>query len=80
MKHLTKSKYELQNLISGTSSASYDALIQAVTRHLGSGTKTSPVAEEKHQNKYQETARLIIFSDCPGRSEGLLWRNLSYFC
>ena len=62
MKHLTKSKYELQNLISGTSSASYDALIQAVTQHLRRGTKTSPVAEEKHQNKHQETARLIEFS------------------
>ncbi len=48
-------KYELQNLISGKSSASYDALIQAVASHLRSGKRTSPMAKEKHQNKAQET-------------------------
>ncbi len=52
-------KYELQNLISGKSGASYDALIQTVTSHLRSGKRTGPMAEEKHQNKAQETKELI---------------------
>ena len=55
-------KYELQNLISGKSSASYDALIQAVASHLRSGKRTSPMAEEKHQNKVQEKEKLIEFA------------------
>ncbi len=54
-------KYELQNLISGKSSASYDALIQAVASHLRCGKRTSPMAEEKYQNKVQETEKLIEF-------------------
>lgn len=55
-------KYELQNLISGKSGASYDALIQTVASHLRSGKRTSPMAEEKHQNKAQETEKLIEFA------------------
>lgn len=55
-------KYELQNLISGKSGASYDALIQTVASHLRSGKRTSPMAEEKHQNKAQETEGLIDFA------------------
>lgn len=55
-------KYELQNLISGKSSASYDALIQTVASYLRSGKRTSPMAEEKHQNKAQETKELIAFA------------------
>ena len=55
-------KYELQNLISGESGASYDALIQTVASHLRSGKRTSPMAEEKHQNKAQETEELIDFA------------------
>jgi hypothetical protein len=55
-------KYELQHLISGKSGASYDALIQTVASHLRSGTRTSPMAEEKHQNKAQETEELIEFA------------------
>ena len=55
-------KYELQNLISGKSGASYDALIQTVTSHLRSGKRASLMAEEKHQNKAQETEKLIEFA------------------
>jgi hypothetical protein len=55
-------KYELQNLISGKSGASYDALIQTVASHLRSGKRTSPMAEEKHENKAQETEKLIEFA------------------
>lgn len=55
-------KYELQNLVSGESSASYDALIQAVARHLRRGKRTSPKAEEKHKNKSEEKKKLIAFA------------------
>ncbi|SFT43581.1 hypothetical protein SAMN04489724_0745 [Algoriphagus locisalis] len=57
-----QTKYELQHIIQGASSASYDALIQTVSHYLKSGKRTGPVAEEKHQNKIQETARLKVFA------------------
>ncbi|MCF6283709.1 MAG: hypothetical protein L3K26_00740 [Candidatus Hydrogenedentes bacterium] len=60
--NLKQIKYDLQNLISGKSGASYDALIQTVASHLRSGKRTSPMAEEKHQNKAQETEELIGFA------------------
>ena len=53
-------KYELQNILSGKSGGSYDATIQAITRHLRTGQRTSPVAEKKHQNK--EKKQLINFA------------------
>jgi len=65
-------KYELQNLISGKSGASYDALIQAVAGHLRSGKRTSPMAEEKHQNKAQEKEELIDFA----KSNNLILENI----
>ncbi|MBO6536817.1 MAG: hypothetical protein JJ966_11370 [Balneolaceae bacterium] len=55
-------RYELQNLISGKIGASYDALIQTVASHLRSGKRTGPMAEEKHQNKSQETEELTEFA------------------
>ena len=55
-------KYEFQKLISGKSGASYDALIQTVASHLRRGKSASPMAEEKHQNKAQETEGLIEFA------------------
>ena len=55
-------KYELQNLISGKSGASYDALMQTTASHLRTGKRTGPMAEGKHQNKAQETAGLIDFA------------------
>ncbi len=54
-----KVKYELQNIISGESGASYDALIQTVASHLRSGKRAGPMAEEKHQNKAKETTKLV---------------------
>ena len=56
-------KHELQHLLSGKSGASYDALIQTVASHLRSGKRASPMAEEKHQNKAQETKELIDFAE-----------------
>lgn len=55
-------KYELQNILSGKSGGSYDATIQAITRHLRTSERTSPVAEEKHQNKAKEKEKLINFA------------------
>lgn len=55
-------KYELQNLVSGKSGSSYDALIQAVARHLRSGKRASPMAQEKHQNKAEETKKLLEYA------------------
>lgn len=55
-------KYESQNILSGKSGSSYDAIIQAITRHLRTGQRTSPVAEKKHQNKAKEKEQLINFA------------------
>lgn len=55
-------RYDLQNLISGESSASYDALIQAVASYLRSGKRAGPMAEEKHNYKSKERARLVDFA------------------
>jgi hypothetical protein len=55
-------KNELQNILSGTSGYSYDAVIQAVTNHLRTGERTSPMAEGKHENKRKETAKLVTFA------------------
>lgn len=56
-------KNELQTILSGTSSASYDAVIQAVANHIRTSQRASPMAEEKHQNKSKETKSLIEFAD-----------------
>lgn len=56
-------KNELQTILSGKSGSSYDASIQTVTRHLRTGHRTSPTAEEKHQNKSEETKNLIDFAN-----------------
>lgn len=56
-------KYELQNIISGKSSSSYDALIHSTASYLRSGKRTSPMAEEKHKNKTQETKKLTEFAE-----------------
>ncbi|MCI4648922.1 hypothetical protein [Phaeodactylibacter sp.] len=60
--NINQIKYELQHLISGKSGFGYDALIQAVARHLGSGKRASPMAEEKHENKPKEAKRLLEFA------------------
>ncbi|MEM1003581.1 MAG: hypothetical protein AAF741_12415 [Bacteroidota bacterium] len=59
---IKQTKHELQHLISGKSGHSYDALIQTVANYLRSGQRASPMAEEKHQNKAQETERLLEFA------------------
>jgi hypothetical protein len=59
---LDTEKNELQNILSGKSGNSYDAIIQAITNHLRTGQRTSPVAKEKYQNKTKETENLIAFA------------------
>jgi len=51
MLNVTQVKHELQHLISGESGTSYDALIQAVARHLKGSKRAGPMAEEKHEVK-----------------------------
>lgn len=60
--NIKQTKYELQNLLSGKSGASYDSLIQTVANHIASGKRASPMAPEKHQNKKQEAKKLIQFA------------------
>ncbi len=60
--NLKSIKYELQTILSGKSGNSYDALIQTIAHYLRTSQKTGPMAEEKHQNKTEETAKLIAFA------------------
>ena len=53
-------KHELQTILSGKSGTSHDAAIQTTARYLRTGQKASPMAEGKHQNKPEETARPTI--------------------
>ncbi len=62
LKEVKEIKNELQAILSGKSSASYDAAIQTVASQLRTSQRTSPVAEEKHQNKGEETKHLIDFA------------------
>ena len=55
-------KHELQNILSGKSGFSHDAVIQAIANHLRTTQRASPMAKEKHQNKSKETASLIAFA------------------
>lgn len=59
---IKQTKHELQNIISGKSSDSHDAFIQAVTHYLRSGKRASAMAQEKHENKAKETESLIAFA------------------
>ena len=56
-------KNELQNIISGKSSFSHDAVIQTVAYHLRTSKKTGPMASEKHKNKNKEKDQLLKFAD-----------------
>jgi hypothetical protein len=52
------SKYELQNIISGTGGGSKSSFIQAATRFLRSGTQTSGEIEKIKQSKGEEEQKL----------------------
>lgn len=58
----TQIKNELQNILSGKSSAGYDTVIQTVANHIRTSQSASPMAEEKHQNKSEEAKSLIEFA------------------
>lgn len=60
--YLKDLKNELQNILSGKSVSSYDVVIQAVAGELRTSQRTSPMAEAKHQNKKEETKKLIEFA------------------
>ena len=65
-------KYELQNILSGASGSSHDAVIQAISHHLKRSERTSPTAEEKHKNKPQATTRLIKYA----HTHNLFYKNV----
>ncbi len=65
-------KHELQNLISGESGASYDAIIQAVLSHLRGGESASSMAQGKLEDKAQEAKKLIRFA----RAHNLVLENI----
>ncbi len=60
--YLKELKNELQNILSGKSVSSYDAVIQAVASKLRTSQRASPMAEAKHQNRKEETKKLIEFA------------------
>jgi len=60
--NLNKIKYELQHILSGKNGIGQDAVIQTIANHLRTSQRTSPVAEEKHQNKTKEAERLLAFA------------------
>lgn len=64
---------ELQNILSGTSGSSYDAVIQTIARFLRRSKRASPTAEEKHENKPKETAKLIEYA----KEHGLFYAVLN---
>lgn len=55
-------KYELQNILSGKSSQSYDSTIQAVTSYLRKSQSTSSLAKDQLKNKAEETEKLISYA------------------
>ena len=56
-------KHELQNLVSGTHGARYDAVVQAVLSHLRGGESASTMAEGKLEDRAQEAKKLIEFAE-----------------
>ena len=60
--NLDQIKYELQHILSGKNGNGHDAVIQTIANHLRTSQRTSPVAEEKHQNKAKEAERLLAFA------------------
>lgn len=57
----TQLKHELQNILSGKSSVSHGAIIQAIASYLDDGAQAGPRVEDAKQIKEQETAKLITF-------------------
>jgi len=68
-----ETKDELQTILSGKGGASYDAVIQAVASHLRTSQRASPMAEEKHQKRSEETKSLIEFA----RDNNLFVENIN---
>lgn len=54
-------KYELQNILFGKNQDSKGDLIQTITRHLGAGPSTGPMAQGSQQDKRKETEKLKAY-------------------
>lgn len=66
-------KNELQNILSGKSSQSYEALIQTITSYIRGGKSTSFVAKDKLKNKSKEAERLLIYA----QKENLIFNDIN---
>lgn len=60
--NINETKHELQNILSGKSSSSHDALIQTIASYLRRSKKTSFVVERKFKDKEEEKKKLIDFA------------------
>lgn len=56
-------KYELQNILSGKSGQSYDAIIQAISCYLRESKSTSTLVKNQLENKSEEKKRLIKYAE-----------------
>ena len=61
--NLDQVKYELQNILSGKSSQSYDSTIQAVTSYLRESKSSSTLVKNELENKAEETKKLLIYAE-----------------
>ncbi len=71
--NINQVKYELQNILSGKSSQSYEALIQTITSYFRGGKSSSTLVENKFKNKAEETKVLINYA----KKENLLYSNIA---
>lgn len=71
--NLNQVKYELQNILSGKSSQSYDSTIQAVSSYLRGSKSSSKMVENQLKNKVQETKRLLEYAE----KQKLVFNNIN---
>lgn len=69
---INQTKYELQNILSGKSRQSYDAIIQAISSHLRESKSTSNLVKNQLENKSEEKKRLIKYAE----KENLIFKDI----
>ena len=70
--NINQVKNELQNILSGKSSQSYEALIQTITSYFRGGKSSGTLVENKFKNKTEETKALVSYA----KKENLLYTNI----
>lgn len=69
---INQTKYELQNILSGKSRQSYDAIIQAISSYLRESKSTSNLVKNQLENKSEEKKRLIKYAE----KENLIFKDI----